>query len=176
MSTSVKKKGTIPSEPSFDQNGERIIAVGQYNRLTPWVGLPLGLIGIGGSTYFLITRSDSLSQTMPILDVIILASSAYAIYYSIRELLLFRYRSVTLTATRLYGHDGRKAFDFPINDIRSVTEETTKSFLAGSQTQVVIKAKGEQLVKLEQLKEMKVLQQAIRETREKARQSPPAAI
>ena len=174
MTGNVKKPATIPSEPTFDPQGERIIAIGQYYRTAPWIGLPLGLIGIGMSIWFLSTRRDTISQSMPFLDLIILASSVYAIYYSVRELLLFRYRSVTLTASRLYGHDGRQAFDFPLNDIRSVSEEITKSIFAGTQVRLVVKAKGERLVRLEQLKEMPVLQQAIREAREKARQLPPA--
>lgn len=175
MSERKQKQNTIPAEPKFDQNGDRILAIGQYHRIAPWVGLPLGLIGLLSSIYFLITKSDNISQSMPILDVIILASSTYAIYYSIREILLFRYRTVTLTENRLFGHDGKNAFDFPLNDIRSVSEETVKSFFAGTQIFLVIKATPERMVRLEQLKDLKLLQQAIREAREKARQLPPVS-
>jgi len=171
MNKPEKKQGTIPAEPIFDEQGEKIIAIGQYHRLAPWIGLPLGLIAAGSSAFFLLTRRDTVSQTMPFLDVLILVTGTYAVYYCIRELLLFRYRSVTLTASRLYGHDGRQPFDFPLNDIRSVTEETTKSMFTGTQTQLVIKAKGERLVKLEQLKELNILKTVIREAREKARQA-----
>lgn len=170
MSRPVKDQGTIPPEPVFDSKGERIMAIGQYHRKTPWVGLFLGLIVMGSSIYFLITKRDVISQSLPWMDIVLLIGSIYTIYYSIRELMLFRFRSVTLTASRLYGHDGRAAFDMPLNDIRSVTEETTKSFFAGTQIFIVVKAKGDQSVKLEQLKEMKILEQAIQDAREKARQ------
>jgi hypothetical protein len=169
------KQMTILTEIRNDPNGERILAIGQYNRIGPWVGLPMGLIGLFSSIYFLRTKSDSISQTMPFLDIIILVSSIYAIYYSIRELMLFRHRAVTLTENRLYGHDGRQAFDLPLNEIRSVSEETTKSFFAGTQTFIVIKATKERLFRLEQLKDLKLLQQAIREAREKARHTVPAS-
>lgn len=170
MSQSRTKAQTIPSEPSNDERGDRILAVGQYNRLGPIIGIPLSLIGIGTSAYFLISRRDTISQTLPLIDLMILATSIFAIFYCVRELLLFRHRAVTLTTARLFGHDGRKAFDYPLNDIRSVTEETTKSQLAGTQVSILVKATGERSVRLEQLKDLKVLQQAIREAREMARQ------
>jgi len=170
MSQSRPKPTTIPQEPIKDERGDRILAVGQYNRLGPIIGLPMSIVGMSMSVFFLMTRRDTLSQTMPLLDIIILVTSIYTFYYCARELLLFRHRRLVLTTTRLYGHDGRQPFDFPLNDIRSVTEETKKSQLTGVQTSIVIKATRERSVRLEQLKDLTTLQQVIRRAREQARE------
>lgn len=176
MSPSRSQPKTIPSEPIHDERGDRILAVGLYNRVGPLVGLPLALAGIAMSLFFIITRKDSISQTLPLIDLLILATSLYALYYCLRELLLLRKRALTLTTTRLYGHDGRSVFDYPLNDIRSVTEETKKSQMSGVQTFIVVKATQGRSVRLEQLKDLAILQRAIREAREQARQNlPPAA-
>lgn len=169
MSQPRQKPTTIPREPITDERGDRILAVGQYNRLGPIIGLPLSIFGLISSIYFLTSRRDTISQTMPLLDIIIFITSAYTLYYCSRELLYFRHRFLKLTTTRLYGHDGRKPFDFPLNDIRSVTEETKKSQFTGSNTSIVVKATRERSVRLEQLKDLTVLQQAIRQARERAR-------
>jgi hypothetical protein len=171
MNSAARKSLTIPSERINDERGDRILAIGQYNRLGLIIGLPLSLIGIVASIFFLITRGDTISQSMPFIDIIILATSSFAFYYCARELLLMRKRILILTTTRLYGHDGHNPFDFELNDIRSVSEEMTKSQIAGEQTHIIVKATGNRSVKLSQLKDIKLLQQAIREAREAAREA-----
>lgn len=170
MSPSARKSKTIPAERNNDERGDRILAIGQYNLIGLIIGLPLSIVGIGASVYFLTTRSDTISQSFPMIDLMILATSIFALFYCSRELLLLRKRSLILTTTRLYGNDGRNDFDFDLNDIRSVTEESTKSMLAGEQTLLVVKATQNRSVRLNQLKDLKLLQQAIREAREKARE------
>lgn len=151
--------------------GERVLTTGEYHRMAAWVSLPIGIIGLVMALWFIISGTDTISQTMPFLDILMLVTSAYAIFFAIRELFLFRRRCLTLTAERVFGHDGRQPFDVPLLDIRSVTEETTRSLFVGSQTELVIQDRSGKTVRISQLKNRESLQITIRKARDQARET-----
>lgn len=150
---------------------ERVLTTGEYHRMAAWVSLPIGVIGMVMALWFMISGTDTISQTMPFLDILMLVTSAYAIFFAIRELFLFRRRFLTLTVKRVFGHDGKQPFDMLLLDIRSVTEETTRSLFLGSQTELVIQGRNGNTVRLSQLKNRESLQLTIRQARDQARET-----
>ena len=84
-----KQAATDPNAEKLHP-GERVLTIGEYHRMAAWVSLPIGIIGIIMALWFMIKGTDTITQTMPFLDILMLVTSAYAIYFALRELYFFQ--------------------------------------------------------------------------------------
>ncbi len=176
MSGKPTNPATDYKETSAENTGDRLLASGQFQRVAAWTSLSVGAIGISMAVWFLVKRQDLVSKNVPFFDILMLVTSAYAIFFGVRELVFYKKRALTLTASRVYGHDGRRPFDIPLLEVRSVSEETTRSFFLGAQTELVILHSSGRAVRMAQLKNRENLHLAIRQARDRAREAAARSL
>ena len=148
---------------SLDGTGDTILIEGVYNRKVFYVGVALAILCIVIS---LISLTSGKENMFVGLDYLILASAAYALIISVKEIFLNRKRKLSVTENRVFGNTGRDSFDIPLSDIVSVEQQTRKDFINGKVQYLYIKTNSNTEMKLEQLKNLEKVTQVIKAKRE----------
>ncbi|NLE25142.1 MAG: hypothetical protein GX625_07350, partial [Clostridiaceae bacterium] len=136
------------STRSLDEKGDTIIIEGVYNRNVFYFGVGLAIICIVFSIISLTSGQDNMFAG---LDYLMIAGGGYALYISIKEIILNRKRKLCVTENRVFGNTGRDPFDIPLNDIVNVEQQSRKDFVNGKTEYLFIKTNNNE-IKIEQLK------------------------
>ncbi len=144
---------------SLDETGDTILIEGVFNKKVFYLGVVLAILCIVVS---LISLTSGKENMFAGLDYLILASAAYALYMSVKEIILNRKRKLSVTENRVFGNTGRDSFDILVSDIVSVEQQTRKDFINGRIQYLYIKTNTNTEINIEQLKNLEKVTQVIK--------------
>lgn len=144
---------------SLDETGDTILIEGVFNKKVFYLGVVLAILCIVVS---LISLTSGKENMFAGLDYLILASAAYALYMSVKEIILNRKRKLSVTENRVFGNTGRDSFDILVSDIVSVEQQTRKDFINGRIQYLYIKTNTNSEINIEQLKNLEKVTQVIK--------------